>query len=94
MSPPLPGPTLPGNERKIMIFMFGLLELFLLLPLLGLGLLAFGFWLWMLIDCVTKESSTGNDKLVWVLLLLFTHLLGALLYCFIRRPRRKAELGA
>lgn len=80
--------------------MLGLAELLLLLPLLGigllvgLGLLAVGFWIWMLVECATKESSAGNDKLIWVLIILFTHLLGALLYCFIRRPRRKAELGA
>ena len=76
------------------MMMFGLLELFLLLPLLGLGLLALGFWLWMLIDCVTKESSTGNDKVCWLLILLGLNLLGALLYCFVRRPRRDAGLGA
>ena len=93
MNPALPCLTLRGNERKTMM-MLGLLELFFLLPLLGLGLLAFGFWLWMLVDCATKESSTGNDKLVWVLILLGLNLLGALLYCFIRRPRRKAELAA
>jgi hypothetical protein len=29
--------------------------------LLALG--AFLFWLWMLIDCVTKESNQGNDRL-------------------------------
>lgn len=80
--------------------MLGLAELLVLLPLLGFGLLvglallAMGFWIWMLIDCATKESNIGNDKLIWVLIILFTHLLGALLYCFVRRPRRKAELGA
>jgi hypothetical protein len=80
--------------------MLGLAELLVLLPLLGFGLLvgmallAMGFWIWMLIDCATKESSAGNDKLIWVLIILFTHLLGAFLYCVIRRPRRKAELGA
>lgn len=74
--------------------MFGLLELFLLLPLAGLALLAFGFWVWMLVDCATKEASTGNDKLIWVLILIFTHLLGAVLYFVVRRPRRKVELGA
>ena len=80
--------------------MLGLAELLVLLPLLGFGLLmglallAIGFWIWMLVECATKESSVGNDKLIWVLIIILTHLLGALLYCFIRRPRRKAELGA
>lgn len=77
-----------------MMAMFGVLEVLLFLPLVGLGLLAFAFWVWMLVECATKEASTGNDKLIWVLVLLFTHLLGALLYFFVRRPRRKIELGA
>ena len=80
--------------------MLGLAELLVFLPLLGLGLLmglgllAMAFWIWMLVECATKESGSGNEKLIWVLILLFTHLLGALIYCFIRRPRRKVELGA
>ena len=63
--------------------------IFLIIMLIGLL-----FWIVMLIDCVTKESSTGNDKLIWVLIILFAHILGALLYMFIRRPQRIRELGS
>jgi hypothetical protein len=51
------------------------------------------FWLWMLIECVTKESNEGNTKVVWLAIIMFTQFVGALLYFFIRRPQRKAELG-
>lgn len=66
-----------------------------LLPLLyfELGLLAMIFWVWMLVDCAVNESSTGNDKIVWVIIVMFTHVLGAGLYLFIRRPRRLLEMG-
>lgn len=74
--------------------MMAMLELLFLLPLAGLALLATAIWIWMLVDCATKESSAGNDKLIWVLVILFTHLLGAMIYFFIRRPQRKRELGA
>ena len=65
------------------------------MPLLlsELGLLGMLFWVWMLVDCAVNESSTGNDKLVWVIIVLFTHVLGAGLYLFIRRPRRLGEMG-
>ena len=53
-----------------------------------LGTLSMVFWVWMLVDCATKEQNTGNDKLIWVLIILFTHVLGATLYFLIRRPRR------
>lgn len=63
------------------------------MPLLfsELGLLAMLFWVWMLVDCAVNESSAGNDKLVWVIIVLFTHVLGAGLYLFVRRPRRLGE---
>ena len=60
------------------------------LLLFELGILTILFWVWMLVDCAIKEPSEGNDKLVWVLIILFTHVLGAALYLFVRRPRRLA----
>ncbi|MBZ5584928.1 MAG: PLD nuclease N-terminal domain-containing protein [Acidobacteriia bacterium] len=51
------------------------------------------FWLWMLIDCLTKEPDAGNTKVIWVLVIVFTHIIGAALYFFIRRPQRWAEAG-
>jgi hypothetical protein len=51
---------------------------------------ATGFWIWMIVDCVQNEASVGNDKVVWLLLLIFTHWIGALIYFFARRaPRRR-----
>ncbi len=59
----------------------------------GIAIFALIFWIWVLIDCVTKESSEGNDKIVWTLIILFAPLLGALGYYFIRRPERIKALG-
>lgn len=47
----------------------------------------------MLIDCLTKEPSEGNDKIVWALVIFALNALGALLYFFVRRPKRKAQYG-
>lgn len=43
------------------------------------------FWLWMLIDCVGNASINGTEKLVWVLVILFLHFVGALIYFFVGR---------
>jgi hypothetical protein len=48
---------------------------------------------WMLIDCATKEPSQGNDKIVWVIIIIFTGFIGALVYLIVRRPKRIAEIG-
>ena len=71
-----------------MMALLGGFELLLFVPLLALGLLGTVFWIWMLIDCAMNEPSEGNDKLVWILVILFAHLLGALIYFFVRRPKR------
>jgi hypothetical protein len=70
------------------------LPLLMFVVLLPLLLLAFAFWIWMLVDCATKESSQGNDKVIWILVILFTHWIGALIYFLVRRPERKRLLGA
>ncbi|MGC9951604.1 MAG: PLDc N-terminal domain-containing protein [Bryobacteraceae bacterium] len=64
---------------------FGLV--FVLLILTG-----FTFWVLMIVDCVTHEPSTGNDKVVWIIVIVFTYIVGALIYYFVRRrPRRFAQ---
>jgi len=55
--------------------------------------LGFAFWIWMLVDCATKEPSEGNDKLIWVLIVVLGHFIGALIYYFVRRPQRYARYG-
>ena len=50
-------------------------------------------WIWMLIDCATKEPSEGNDKIIWILVIIFTYWIGALIYLLVRRPQRIRELG-
>jgi len=67
--------------------------LLLRLGLLGLFLLMTIFWIKMLVEAATKEPEQGNSKIAWVLIILLTHGLGALLYYFVRRPQR-LQLGA
>ncbi|HEV3202088.1 MAG TPA: PLD nuclease N-terminal domain-containing protein [Bryobacteraceae bacterium] len=51
------------------------------------------FWIWMLVECATKESATGNTKVVWAIIIIFTYMIGATIYYFVRRPQRWKELG-
>jgi hypothetical protein len=45
------------------------------------------FWLWMLIDCLMSKKPAG-EKLVWIVVILFLHIIGALLYFFLGRSSR------
>jgi hypothetical protein len=66
-----------------------------LCSLLGAAISLIGtvFWIWMIIDCVTNEPSVGNDKLIWVLVIIFLPFIGSLIYYFVRRPERIRTYG-
>ena len=50
-------------------------------------------WIWMIVDCATNEPAEGNEKIVWILVIVFAHLLGALIYWLVRRPERIRQYG-
>ncbi|WP_414581496.1 PLD nuclease N-terminal domain-containing protein [Scytonema sp. PCC 10023] len=56
-------------------------------------LLATLFWIWVFIDCVTKEPNMGSHKIAWIITILFTNGFGALIYYIVRRPKRIKEIG-
>jgi O-antigen/teichoic acid export membrane protein len=78
-----------------MTLLFPLWKLFPLFVLGGRGIatLALIFWLWVVVDCLRKEPSEGNEKVAWVLFILLVPVIGALVYYFIRRPERIKAVG-
>jgi hypothetical protein len=62
----------------------GIPEIAILLVLL-LGIVGTVFWIMMIVDCATRQSDP--DRLVWIVIILFTHFIGATLYYFIQRPK-------
>lgn len=68
-------------------------EVAFLLFVVPIVIAACAFWIWMLVECLTKEADAGNTKIAWLLAILLAHIVGALIYYFVRRPRRYAELG-
>jgi hypothetical protein len=74
--------------------LIALLPFVIFIPLALIGLALMVFWIWMLVDCATKEPSAGNEKIVWILVIIFTHWIGALIYFLVRRPQRKREHGS
>ena len=61
---------------------FGMLMGFGLVAVL-LGALLFVFWLWMLIDCLKRDFKKDYEKIVWILVMIFLHILGAIVYYFV-----------
>ena len=41
------------------------------------------FWICMLIDCLKRDFKKDIEKIAWVLVLIFLHILGAIIYYFV-----------
>jgi hypothetical protein len=52
---------------------------------LAIGIAIFVFWIWMLIDCIKNNALGSTEKIVWVLVIIFLHALGALIYLLVGR---------
>lgn len=63
----------------------------LVLFAVGAVLAAFIFWVGALADCLLNEPNDGWGKLVWVLAIIFTFVIGAGIYYLGQRPRRLAR---
>ena len=74
--------------------LFGGLEILFLLFLLPLSLLSFAFWIWMLVDAAQNRGLDQNEKIVWIVVVALTHFIGAVIYFFFGRPKRRlASVG-
>jgi hypothetical protein len=71
-----------------------ILVLLAALFVLPLALALFVFWIWMLVSAVQNKGLTEGEKIAWVLVIVFVHWLGALLYFFVGHPKRKTPLAA
>jgi Phospholipase_D-nuclease N-terminal len=50
-----------------------------------LSAITFVLWLWMLIDCIKRPGLTSNERIVWVLVIIFLPCLGSVIYFFAGR---------
>ena len=66
---------LGGQELLFILLVLGVL---FLLPIIAL------------VDVIRSDFRGSNDKLIWVVVILFLNIIGALLYLFIGRNQRIA----
>ena len=70
--------TLIGLGGQELIFILLILGVLFLLPLIAL------------VDVIRSDFRGSNDKLIWVIVILFLNIIGALLYLVIGRKQRIA----
>ncbi|HEY4415229.1 MAG TPA: PLDc N-terminal domain-containing protein [Verrucomicrobiae bacterium] len=71
----------------------GIIGLFLILVMGVIALLAFAFWIWMLIDAIQNKGLAEGEKIGWVLVIALLHIIGSTLYFFIGRPKRNTPIS-
>ncbi len=80
----------PGSYDNYSIGWFPMI-LFAILPILWIGfcILMFVFWLCILIDAI--KHAPEKMKLIWVVVIIFTNIIGALIYYFVEKRPRKVK---
>tara|TARA_Y100000310_G_C19967069_1_gene483806 strand:+ start:70 stop:312 length:243 start_codon:yes stop_codon:yes gene_type:complete len=49
------------------------------------GILFLAFWVWMIVDAAKRKFKNDVEKIVWLLVIVFGHWIGALVYFIVVR---------
>ncbi len=64
------------------------------LIVLALGLAALVFWIWAIVDVVKVPDDSmfkAGNKLIWVLVIVFAGVIGAIIYLVVGRPEPSSQ---
>ena len=64
-------------------FISGIAALFFL----AIVILVFVFWIMMLIDAIKNPGLSSNERIIWVIVIVFLNWLGALIYLLAGRNK-------
>lgn len=65
----------------------GIFGLVFVLGMLIFCVCVFGFWIWMLVDCISNTPDKDSLKVIWILVIVFAGWIGALVYFFVQKPK-------
>ena len=69
------------------------LDLSLFIPLIIshflIIILGMAFWVWMIVDCAMRKFKEDSQKIVWILLIIFLNVIGAIIYYYIHGKNPK-----
>lgn len=75
----------------LMAGFYGVMMVFYCLILL-VALIGFLFWLWMLIDALSRKNyDTDNERLLWCLVVFLGSWIGAVIYYFLVKRKKDNE---
>jgi len=77
---------------EILLILEIIVAVLLVLALIALAVWLFVFWILMIVDAAKRKNITDAEKVVWILVLIFLHILGAIIYYFaVKREKEKNQ---
>jgi hypothetical protein len=58
-----------------------------------LAVAAVVIWVWALVDAITNPALDGTMRLIWILVIIFTQIIGAIIYLLIARSTIRRAPG-
>ena len=58
------------------------------LAFFALMIFSFVFWILMIVDIAKRKFPKDNDQIMWILIVIFTGIIGALIYYFIVKRQK------
>ncbi|MDP4039250.1 MAG: PLDc N-terminal domain-containing protein [Candidatus Pacearchaeota archaeon] len=50
-----------------------------------IGILFLIFWIWMIVDCSKRNFKNTAEKIIWLLVIIFAHWVGSIVYFIVIR---------
>lgn len=60
----------------------GILAFLITLAAFAFVVFLFIFWIKMIVDCARRDFSNSSERIVWIIVIVFLQVLGALIYYF------------
>lgn len=76
----------------LILGIFGFIILFYFL-IFAIAIASFIFWIIMLVDVIRREFPKEDEKIVWILIVVLTGIIGALIYYFMIKRKESRSVG-
>ena len=83
-----------GSEIMMTLLSIGFMLFFpiLIISIIIFNILSIIFWIFMIVDVSKRKFPKEDDKILWILVVIFGGIIGALIYYFIIKSKDKKPL--
>ncbi|MDO8528582.1 MAG: PLDc N-terminal domain-containing protein [Nanoarchaeota archaeon] len=64
-------------------------SIFAALIFIAIGIFSLVFWIMMLVDSIQRKFKKSDERIIWVIVIVLTGVIGALIYYFVVKKKAK-----